>query len=142
MRRPVRRSTACWRGPRRRRPELRPSSPDRIARTHMDLGLKGKVAMVGGASKGLGFAVAKALAAEGAIVSIASRDEAAIQAAAATLGGQTFGMAVDVKSAADIQKWAAATIEKFGGVDLLLCNGGGPPAGPSLSFDDAAWQDA
>ena len=108
----------------------------------MDLGLKGKVAMVGGASKGLGFAVAKALAAEGAIVSIASRDEAAIQAAAATLGGQAFGMAVDVKSAADIQKWATATIDKFGGVDLLLCNGGGPPAGPSLSFDDAAWQDA
>jgi 3-oxoacyl-[acyl-carrier protein] reductase len=108
----------------------------------MELGLKGKVAMVAGASKGLGFAVAKALAAEGAIVSIASRDEAAIQAAAATLGGQTFAMAVDVKSAADIQKWATATIEKFGGVDLLLCNGGGPPAGPSLSFDDQAWQDA
>src|SRR5215217_5043558 len=108
----------------------------------MDLGLKGKVAMIGGASKGLGFAVAKALAAEGAIVSIASRDEAAIQAAAATLGGQTFAMAVDVKSAADIHKWATATIERFGGVDLLMCNGGGPPAGPSLSFDDAAWQDA
>ena len=108
----------------------------------MEIGVKGKVAMVAGASKGLGFAVAKALAAEGAIVSIASRDEAAIQAAAAKLGGQTFAMAVDVKSAADIQKWATATIEKFGGVDLLLCNGGGPPAGPSLSFDDQAWQDA
>jgi 3-oxoacyl-[acyl-carrier protein] reductase len=108
----------------------------------MDLGLKGKVAMVGGASKGLGFAVARALAAEGAIVSIASRNEAAIQAAAARLGGQTFAMAVDVKSAADIQKWATATIEKFGGVDLLFSNGGGPPAGPALSFDDAAWQDS
>jgi 3-oxoacyl-[acyl-carrier protein] reductase len=108
----------------------------------MDLGLKGKVAMVGGASKGLGFAVARALAAEGAIVSISSRNEAAIQAAAARLGGQTFAMAVDVKSAADIQKWATATIEKFGGVDLLFSNGGGPPAGPALSFDDAAWQDS
>jgi 3-oxoacyl-[acyl-carrier protein] reductase len=108
----------------------------------MDLGLKGKVAMVGGASKGLGFAVAQALAAEGAIVSMSSRNDAAIQAAAAKLGGQTLGMAVDVKSAADIQKWATATIDRFGGVDLLLCNGGGPPAGPSLSFDDAAWQDA
>jgi 3-oxoacyl-[acyl-carrier protein] reductase len=108
----------------------------------MDLGLRGKVAMVGGASKGLGFAVAQALAAEGAIVSISSRNDAAIQAAAAKLGGQTFAMAVDVKSAADIQKWATATIDRFGGVDLLLCNGGGPPAGPSLSFDDAAWQDA
>ncbi|MEO7276132.1 MAG: SDR family oxidoreductase [Vicinamibacterales bacterium] len=108
----------------------------------MDLGVKGKVAMVAGASKGLGFAVAKALAAEGAIVSIASRDEAAIQAAATTLGGDTFAMAVDVKSAADIHQWATATIEKFGGVDLLFCNGGGPPAGASLSFDDQAWQDA
>jgi 3-oxoacyl-[acyl-carrier protein] reductase len=108
----------------------------------MDLGLKGKVAMVGGASKGLGFAVARALAAEGAIVSISSRNEAAIQAAAARLGGQTFAMAVDVKSAADIQKWATATIDKFGGVDLLFSNGGGPPAGPALSFDDAAWQDS
>ena len=56
----------------------------------MDLGLKGKVAMVGGASKGLGFAVAQALAAEGAVVSISSRNEAAIQAAAAKLGGQTL----------------------------------------------------
>jgi len=108
----------------------------------MDLRLKGKVAMVAGASKGLGFAVAQALAAEGAIVSMSSRNDAAIQAAAAKLGGQTFAMAVDVKSAADIQKWATATIDRFGGVDLLLCNGGGPPAGPSLSFDDAAWQDA
>jgi 3-oxoacyl-[acyl-carrier protein] reductase len=108
----------------------------------MDLGLKGKVAMVAGASKGLGFAVAQALAAEGAVVSMSSRNEAAIQAAAAKLGGQTLATAVDVKSAADIQKWAAATIDRFGGVDLLLCNGGGPPAGPSLSFDDAAWQDA
>jgi 3-oxoacyl-[acyl-carrier protein] reductase len=108
----------------------------------MDLGLRGKVAMVGGASKGLGFAVAQALAAEGAVVSISSRNEAAIQAAAAKLGGQTLATAVDVKSAADITKWATATIDRFGGVDLLLCNGGGPPAGPSLSFDDAAWQDA
>jgi len=108
----------------------------------MDLRLKGKVAMVAGASKGLGFAVAQALAAEGAIVSMSSRNDAAIQAAAAKLGDQTFAMAVDVKSAADIQKWATATIDRFGGVDLLLCNGGGPPAGPSLSFDDAAWQDA
>ena len=70
----------------------------------MDLGLKGKVAMVGGASKGLGFAVAQALAAEGAVVSISSRNEAAIQAAAAKLGGQTLATAVDVKSAADIHE--------------------------------------
>src|SRR6478672_11092336 len=108
----------------------------------MDLGLKGKVAMVGGASKGLGFAVAQALAAEGAIVSISSRNDTAIQSAAAKLGGPSFGMAADVKSAAAIQRWAEVTIERFGGVDLLFANAGGPPAGPALSFDDAAWQDA
>ena len=52
----------------------------------MDLGLKGKVAMVAGASRGLGFAVAQALASQGAFVSIASRDEASIRAAASRLG--------------------------------------------------------
>jgi 3-oxoacyl-[acyl-carrier protein] reductase len=108
----------------------------------MDLGLKGKVAMVAGASRGLGFAVAQVLAEEGAIVSISSRSEGAVKAAAARLGAQALGIAADVKSADAIQQWANATIERFGGVDLLFANAGGPPAGPALSFDDAAWQDA
>jgi 3-oxoacyl-[acyl-carrier protein] reductase len=108
----------------------------------MDLGLKGKVAMVAGASRGLGFAVAQALADEGAIVSISSRSESAVKAAAAKLGSQALGTAADVKSADAIQHWASATIERFGGVDLLFANAGGPPAGPALSFDDSAWQDA
>jgi 3-oxoacyl-[acyl-carrier protein] reductase len=98
--------------------------------------------MVAGASRGLGFAVAQALAGEGAIVSISSRSESAIKAAAEKLGGQAFAMAADVKSADAIQHWANATIERFGGVDLLFANAGGPPAGPALSFDDSAWQDA
>jgi 3-oxoacyl-[acyl-carrier protein] reductase len=108
----------------------------------MDLGLKGKVAMVGGGSRGLGFAVAKALAAEGALVSIASRDAHAVGDAAARLGSNVLATPVDVRSAPAIQRWADATIQKFGGVDLLFANAGGPPAGPALSFDDAAWQDA
>ena len=108
----------------------------------MDLGLKGKVAMVAGASRGLGFAVAQSLVEEGAIVSISSRSESAIQAAAVKLGGQTLGTAADVKSADAIQRWASVTIERFGGVDLLFANAGGPPAGPALSFDDTAWHDA
>ena len=108
----------------------------------MDLGLKGKVAMVAGASRGLGFAVAQALADEGALVSIASRDEAAIKAAAGRLGSEVLPVAVDVKDAAGIERWAAATRERFGGVDLLFTNSGGPPAGPAISFDDRAWQDA
>jgi 3-oxoacyl-[acyl-carrier protein] reductase len=108
----------------------------------VDLGLKGKVAMVAGASRGLGFAVAQALANEGALVSIASRDKPAIEAAAGRIGGGVLPIALDVRDAAGIEQWAAATKERFGGVDLLFTNSGGPPAGPAISFDDRAWQDA
>jgi 3-oxoacyl-[acyl-carrier protein] reductase len=108
----------------------------------MDLGLKGKVAMVAGASRGLGFAVAKALAEEGAQVSMSSRDEAAVRAAADEIGHGAFATAVDVKSADAIERWTAATTQRFGGIDLLFTNSGGPPAGAALSFDDGAWQDA
>jgi 3-oxoacyl-[acyl-carrier protein] reductase len=98
--------------------------------------------MVAGASRGLGFAVAEALAGEGAIVSIASRSESAVKAAAERLGEAAVGTAVDVRSAEGIRRWADLTSERFGGVDLLFANAGGPPAGPALSFDDDAWQDA
>src|SRR5512134_2673709 len=108
----------------------------------MDLGLTGKVALVAGASRGLGFAVAQTLAQEGARVSIASRDEAAIRDAARRIGGDVLATAVDVRSAEGITHWAGATIHKFGGIDLLLTNSGGPPAGAALSFNDEAWQDA
>jgi 3-oxoacyl-[acyl-carrier protein] reductase len=112
----------------------------------MDTGLKGKIAMVGGASKGLGYGVAKALAAEGARVSIASRDEAAVRRAAETIGretgGDVLGVAADLSTADAIGRWHADTVKKFGGVDLLFANTGGPPAGTALGFDDAAWQSA
>jgi 3-oxoacyl-[acyl-carrier protein] reductase len=111
----------------------------------MDLGLKGKVAMVAGASRGLGFAVAEALAREGAIVSISSSTLASIDAAAKRLsaGGSTvLGMTVDVRSGDQIAAWAEKTVERFGGIDLLFTNSGGPPSGAALSFDDAAWQNA
>lgn len=109
----------------------------------MDLGLEGKVAMVAGASRGLGFGVAQALAREGAFVSIASRDERAICEAAARLDrGNVFATAADVRSADDIERWARATEARFGGIDLLFTNSGGPPTGAALSFTDEAWQDA
>ena len=98
--------------------------------------------MVAGASRGLGFAVAEALAREGAHVSIASRDESAIQAAAKRIGNDAFGVAADVKSADEIARWTAETERRFGGVDLLFTNSGGPPAGAAIAMDDAAWQDA
>jgi 3-oxoacyl-[acyl-carrier protein] reductase len=112
----------------------------------MDLGLKGKIALVAGASKGLGFAVARALAGEGAIVSISSRDERAIAEAGANIeretGATVMTMAADVRSAEAIQRWVQATADRFGGIDALLTNSGGPPAGLAVSFDDRAWQDA
>src|SRR3954469_2302407 len=112
----------------------------------MDLGLVNKVAMVGGASKGLGLAVARALAAEGAHVAIASRDEDAIERAAAAInaagGGAALAVAADLSKADAITRWAAATTDRFGGVDLLFANTGGPPAGTALGFDDMAWQNA
>jgi 3-oxoacyl-[acyl-carrier protein] reductase len=112
----------------------------------MDLGLTNKVAMVGGASKGLGFAVARALAAEGAHVAIASRDREAIERASAAInaagGGQALAIAADLSQADAITRWAKAAADRFGGVDLLFANTGGPPAGTALSFDDAAWQTA
>jgi len=109
----------------------------------MDLGLTGKIAMVGGASKGLGFAVARALAGEGAQLSIASRDATAIQRAADAIGTDTgvrpLPFAADLSRADAIATWYDATVERFGGVDLLFANTGGPPAGTALSFDDRAW---
>jgi 3-oxoacyl-[acyl-carrier protein] reductase len=112
----------------------------------MDLGLTNKVAMVGGASKGLGFAVARARAADGAHVAIAARDEDAIERAAKAINALGAGRALPVKadlSKADaITRWAAAATDTFGGVDLLFANTGGPPAGTALGFDDMAWQNA
>ena len=111
----------------------------------MDLGLKGKVAMVAGASRGLGFAVAEALAREGALVSMSSSNAASIEDAAKRIaaGGATaFGSVVDVRNADHIAGWAEQTVERFGGIDLLFTNGGGPASGPAVSFDDGAWQNA
>jgi 3-oxoacyl-[acyl-carrier protein] reductase len=112
----------------------------------MNLGLEGKVAMVSGASRGLGFAVARALAKEGVRVSICSRYRDPVAAAAAAIerdsGGEALAMPVDVRSAESIGAWRQATLDRFGGVDLLYPNSGGPPSGPALRFDDAAWQNA
>jgi 3-oxoacyl-[acyl-carrier protein] reductase len=112
----------------------------------MDLKLTNKVAMVAGASRGIGFAVARALAKEGVRVSISSRNADAIAAAGARIeqesGGAVLAMPVDVRSMDAIEQWFKATVERFDGVDLLYPNSSGPPPGPTLKFDDAAWQNA
>lgn len=112
----------------------------------MDLGLTGKVAMVAGASRGLGYAVAEALVREGAHASIASRDEGRVGAAGRRLDaagpGEVLATATNVATPADIEHWFQATTARFGGVDLLFVNAGGPPAGPAMAFDDEQWQGA
>ncbi len=112
----------------------------------MELGLTNKVAMIAGASRGLGFAVARALAKEGVRVSMSSRNADAITAAGARIeretGGAVLAMPADVRSAEAIEQWFKATVDRFGGVDLLYPNSGGPASGPTLKFDDAAWQNA
>jgi 3-oxoacyl-[acyl-carrier protein] reductase len=112
----------------------------------MNLGLNGKVAMIGGGSRGLGLAVARALAGEGAQVSIASRNPDAIKAAGARIqqesGGQVLTFAADLASDTAIADWHRTTVDRFGPVDLLFTNSGGPPAGRVLDFDDAGWRAA
>jgi len=112
----------------------------------VDLGLNGKVALVGGASRGLGYAVARALAGEGARISIVSRDEDAIRSAADEIGSETgseaMALSADLKSKDDIDRWVSQTRARFGGIDLLFTNTGGPPAGGFDDIRDEQWTDA
>jgi 3-oxoacyl-[acyl-carrier protein] reductase len=112
----------------------------------MDLGLKGKTAMVAAASQGLGFAVARELAQEGASLVICSRNEASINAAAETIrresGADVLAVSADVSVVADIERLVAAGIERFGKIDILVTNSGGPPAGAFDSLSPQAWDDA
>lgn len=112
----------------------------------MDLNVTGRVAMVAAASKGLGFGVARALAADGAHVSMCSRTQADIDAAAAKLsaetGAETLATACDVRDPAQIERWVSRTVERWGQVDMLLVNAGGPPARYFKELSDADWQAA
>ena len=109
----------------------------------MDLGLRGKVALVPASSQGLGKAVALAFAREGARLAICSRRLDAIEATAEEarqLGAEVLALAADLTRAEDIANLVQRTVERFGGVDILVTNAGGPPAGRFDDFDDAAWQ--
>lgn len=110
----------------------------------MDLGLDGKVALVAAASKGLGKAAAMALAREGARVALCARTEADLLATAAEIsertGAEVLARRADLTSAADIDDLVAATADRFGGVDILVSNSGGPPVGRFSALTDADWQ--
>jgi 3-oxoacyl-[acyl-carrier protein] reductase len=112
----------------------------------MDLGLIDRVALVAAASKGLGYGVARALAREGARVSICSRDESAVKTAAARLknetGARVLATACDVRDAASVQQWVDRTVREWGKIDALLVNAGGPPTGLFKEITDEQWQAA
>jgi 3-oxoacyl-[acyl-carrier protein] reductase len=109
----------------------------------MDLGLKGKAAIVTAASKGMGRACAMGLAAEGARVAVCARREDELQAAAALIRekskGEVLAVPADVTRAADIERVVARTVEAFGGVEILVANAGGPPVGGFDQMSDAEW---
>jgi 3-oxoacyl-[acyl-carrier protein] reductase len=112
----------------------------------MDLGLKGKVALVTGGSKGLGRAMAEALAAEGMFVSICARDAQKVTAVGVELGrfgaqsrvGHCVG---DVTNAADMQKWVDHIAGEFGGIDVLVNNAGSARPGALAELPESAWQE-
>lgn len=112
----------------------------------MDLGLKGKVALVAAASQGLGRAVAEELAAEGASLIICARREREINEAAADIerrsGMPVVAVPADLTVAEDIKRVVDRGVERFGGIDILVTNVGGPPAGHFEDFDREAWQRA
>lgn len=112
----------------------------------MELGLRGKVAMVAAASKGLGFGIARELAREGALVSIGSRTESEVHEAAELLLQETdsdvLANVLDVSNPDSINDWLDNTTDAFGGVELLVVNAGGPPAGKFDDFADSDWQSA
>lgn len=105
----------------------------------MDLGIAGRVALVTAASKGLGRASAVALAQEGAKVAICARGSEALGDAEAELAQYTDVLALqaDVTDPSEPARLVAATVERFGRLDIVVANAGGPPAGRSLEVDDA-----
>jgi 3-oxoacyl-[acyl-carrier protein] reductase len=112
----------------------------------MNLQLKDKVALVTGASRGLGYATALTLAREGCRVAVNGRNEENVKAAAEKIvsdtGTQAISLPGDVSDSSVPEELVTQTVEAFGGLDLLVTNAGGPPPGPFRNHDEATWQSA
>lgn len=112
----------------------------------MDLRLNGKRALVTGASRGLGFATARLLSREGCLVAINGRDNTRLQTAVLKISNETrglvYGLPGDVSKPGEAEAIVRNAAETLGGLDLLVCNAGGPPPGDFESFDEETWQKA
>ena len=112
----------------------------------MNLGLKGKVALVAAASQGLGRAVAEELAAEGASLILCARHDAALQETCAAIAAAhdmpVLGLATDVADPAAVARLVEAGLARFGRIDILVTNAGGPPAGTFATLDAGQWDAA
>ena len=112
----------------------------------MNLNLIGKRALVTAASRGLGYATALGLAREGAALVVCSRDQARIDTAAQAIrletGARVEALAADVSTADEASRLVAHAVTALGGLDIVVHNAGGPPAGDFVSMTDAQWQKA
>ena len=106
----------------------------------MDLGLKGRTAIVSGASSGLGLATAEALAAEGANVTMFARRRDVLVREADRIGA--LAVRGDVTNPRDLGAVVERTVEAFGGLDILVWNGGGPPPGPAIAITPESVEEA
>lgn len=106
----------------------------------MDLGLSGRTAIVCGASSGMGLATARSLAAEGANVAMFARRRDLLEREAEQLGA--LGVRGDLTNPSDLERLVERTLKAFGGIDILVNNGGGPPRKKALEIDHQALQDA
>ncbi len=112
----------------------------------MEFGLKGKRAIVMAASRGLGYASALGLAREGCRLVICSRDKQRIDAAAEQIrkatGAEVTALEADVSSASEAKRLVDAAVSAYGGLEIVVHNAGGPPAGETLAMSEEQWQKA
>jgi 3-oxoacyl-[acyl-carrier protein] reductase len=112
----------------------------------MDLGLKGKRALVMAASRGLGYACALGLAREGCQLVICSRDENRVETAADAIrretGAKVKALVADVSSQAEAKRLVDAVVSEYGGLEIVVHNAGGPPAGETLAMTEEQWHKA
>ena len=108
----------------------------------MDLGLHDRVFIITGGSRGLGFATAQSLIAEGARVVLVGRHEDSLAKAAAKLGTNAAALSGDTRDAQLPHEAMALAVSSFGRIDGALISGGGPPAGTAMRITDDQWRDA